>query len=203
MNHHRNTSGTELRDQRAVVAPGQIRLPQHHDSALICQAIFDSFSVNSSGLARFEVRPGISDCTALLMVASKLAGKVPGAGLLGIHQSELRWYAAQEQSALEQSHETRIKQVQLIVPVTIGRTRSGMEQLLTLEGLRFATPIEQALTAIVSSHCMSKQDPFEGRWARGSLPGVASNADGAAGVVHYPFTDSYYNVDVAASGAIS
>jgi hypothetical protein len=126
---HQHTGGrTNASHVNLADLSGCSTLPPIPLASVAFQHILHSFSIASSGLARFEVPDGISDFAALSILVAEFAKKRSCADPLGMRQEELTWHAGQEKNFAAHIQIPRVKQVQLVVPATIGQARPIMEQ---------------------------------------------------------------------------
>ena len=173
------------------------RTPLHVAQEMVASYNFDK----KTGVSTFTIPAGVTDTEAMKAINEYFRQHLPGFKRDAIYSGDFAWY----EKNLESRDASNAREITItaIVQGTAGENRTTQDGVLKDADLIFSDERDQAIAAALHACKHNGADLFEGKWARGSVPGFALDTDLYDGVYVLRYVDDGGFDRVAASGSPS
>lgn len=137
----------------------------------IANDVIDSLQIDKQGIANLTIPSHCGDIFALEALNTFLKINRPQFGCDAVNVRDLNWYAGLQSVTSRILSEPRVIFMRPVVQGARSNIREKMAEILKKRGMKFADPIEQALTAAAYACKENGKDIFKGDCVRGSIPG--------------------------------
>jgi hypothetical protein len=165
------------------------------------EKILSTLEVGKDGFAKLTIPAGISDIDAMKALNAYFQEKCPKFERAAILEGDFDWYEKQAGVKSRDSNTERNISIQVVVPNTTDKSRSGQENVLSKQNMTFGSPEEVALVTAAYACANNGKDILKDLFVRTSAPGVALATYQDLGVCVRRCYDDHDDYDVAASGA--